>query len=367
MTDDVPPLPRIPPPPRRKSRWLRRLLTLLVVAGGLFAYSRQFHPQDEDWDGQRAQLGQRERIEAPLRVDAGSVLQDVRTLSAPGMEGRKVGTPGGKRARDYLAQRFTQLGLEPAFGRSFEQPFRFTPFRGIQFWRKGFWEKKAPIDGVNLAGLVRGTVDPQHYIVVSAHYDHLGIRDGALYPGADDNASGVGAMLAAAGWFRAHPPRHSMLFVAFDGEERGLRGARAFVAQPPVPLASLLVDVNFDMVSRNPQNEIFLSGLYANPQLKTLVDPVRAAAAPTILYGHDHPRPFWDFDDWTQQSDQGAFADKGVPFLYLGVADHPDYHRPGDTFEHIDQKFYLAVTDTILSLLSALDAADAAQLRRQGG
>jgi len=366
MDSDAPPQ-AIPPPPRRKSRWRRRLLTLVVVAVGLFVYSRQFHPQDEDWNGQRALLAKRERIGAPSRVDAPALLQDVRTLSAPAMEGRKVGTPGGQRARAYIAQRYAQIGLEPAFGRSYEQPFRFTPFRGIQFWRKGFWEAKPPVDGVNLAGLVRGTLDPQHYLVVSAHYDHLGIRDGVLYPGADDNASGVGALLAAASWFRAHPPKHSILFVAFDGEEKGLRGALAFVGQPPVPLASLLVDVNFDMVSRNPQGEIFLSGLYANPQLKALVDPVRAGAAPTVLYGHDYPRPFWDMDDWTQQSDQGAFADKGLPFLYLGVADHPDYHRPGDTFEHIDQTFYLGVADMIVGLVSALDAADAAQLRRQGG
>jgi Zn-dependent M28 family amino/carboxypeptidase len=199
--------------------------------------------------------------------------------------------------------------------------------------------------------------------VVSAHYDHLGVRNGLLFPGADDNASGVGALLAAATWFRAHPPRHSILFVAFDGEEKGLRGARAFVDAPPVPLETMLLDLNFDMVSRNTDGEIFLSGLYANPQLKSVVEPVRSVAAPIVLYGHDHPRPFWNFDDWTQQSDQGAFAALGLPWLYLGVADHPDYHGPGDTFEHIDRDFYVGVTDMIVGLLSALDAADAAQLR----
>src|SRR5205085_3869362 len=127
--------------------------------------------------------------------------------------------------------------------------------------------------------------------------DRLGSRGGVVDPGGGDNAAGVGALLAAATWFRAHPPRHSILFVAFDGEEKGLRGALAFVDKPPVPLASMLVDLNFDMVSRNPQGEIFLSGLYANPQLKAVVDPVRAGATPTIVYGHDYPRPFWDTDD----------------------------------------------------------------------
>jgi hypothetical protein len=336
----------------------------LAVALALFVYSRQFHPEREDVPGQRALLAKRARAAAhPAKVDPRLLLNDLRTLSAPAMQGRAVGTPGGRMARGYIAARYAQIGLEPAFGRSYEQPFSFSPGRGIRFWRAKFWQAPSAISGVNLAGLVRGTVDPGHYLVVTAHYDHLGVRDGRLYPGADDNASGVAAMLAAARWFRAHPPRHSMLFVAFDGEERGLRGARAFVEAPPVPLASMLVDVNFDMVSRSKAGEIFATGLYANPQLKPLLDPVRAGAAPTILYGHDQPRPFWDLDDWTGQSDQGAFAARKVPFLYLGVEDHPDYHQPGDTFEHVDQPFYLGVADTIIDLLSALDAADAATLQ----
>jgi hypothetical protein len=353
--------------PRRKSRWLRRLLVLVTLALAAYLYSLQFHPQDEDWAGQRALLAHRAKPAAPARIDPASLLRDVQVLSAPAMEGRAIGTPGGKRAREYIAGRFAALGLEPAFGRGYEQPFSFVPGRGIRFWRAKFWQARPPIAGVNLAGFVRGSASPGQYLVVSAHYDHLGVRNGLLFPGADDNASGVGALLAAARWFRAHPPKHSILFVAFDGEEKGLRGARAFVESPPVPLDAMLLDLNFDMVSRNRDGEIFLSGLYANPQLKALVEPVRAVAAPAVIYGHDHPRPFWDMEDWTQQSDQGAFAARGLPFLYLGVADHPDYHGPGDSFERIDRPFFIGVADMIVALVSTLDAADAAQLRPQGG
>jgi hypothetical protein len=350
--------------PRRKSRWKRRLLVFTLFVAAAFVYSLQFHPEREDWPGQRAQLAKRSVAAHPARIDAAQVLGDLRTLSAPAMQGRAVGTPGGKAARQYIEKRFSALGLEPAFGRSFAQPFRFIPFRGIRFWRANFWKAHPPLDGVNLAGLVRGTVDPEHVLVVSAHYDHLGLRDGVLYPGADDNASGVATMLALARWFRAHPPRHSLMFVAFDGEERGLKGSLAFVAAPPVPLQSMLVDVNFDMVSRNPDGEIFVTGTRVNPQLRPLLDPVRATAKPTILYGHDFPRPIWNMDDWTDQSDQGSFAEKGVPFIYLGVADHPDYHQPGDTFEHIDPPFFLSVVESTIDLVSALDAADAATLRK---
>ena len=83
---------------------------------------------------------------------------------------------------------------------------------------------------------------------------------------------------------------------------------------------------------------------------------VRATAAPAILYGHDHPRPVWDSDDWTGSSDHGAFAAKGVPWLYLGVEDHPDYHRPTDAFEKVDLRFYTGVADAIVDVVAAIDA-----------
>ena len=350
--------------PRRKSRWKRRLITLVVIVAGLFAYSLQFHPEREDWAGQRAKLAQRQLAPAPARIDQAQVLGDVRTLAAPAMKGRAAGTPGGKAAREFLVARFAELQLEPAFGKSYEQPFRFVPFRGLKFWRAKFWQAQKPIDGVNVAGIVRGTVDPGHFLVVSAHFDHLGERGGKLFPGADDNASGTAAMLAAARWFKAHPPRHSILFVGFDAEERGLKGAEAFVDKPPVPLSQMLVDVNFDMLSRSKENEIFVTGLYANPQLAPMVDAARAQARPAMIYGPDHPRPFWEImEDWTDQSDQGAFNARGIPFLYLGVADHPGYHHPSDTFENIDQAFFLNVVASILDVVDALDVVDGRKLR----
>jgi hypothetical protein len=322
----------------------------------VFVYSLHFHPDREDWDGQRASLAHRGVMVRPPRIDSAQVLGDVRALASPAMQGRKVGTPGGKMAREYILSRFRELRLDPAFGSTFEQPFRFVPFRGIQFWRSSFWQSKQPIDGVNVAGIVRGTSDPGRFLVVSAHYDHLGIRDGKLYPGADDNASGVAAMLAAARWFTANPPKHSILFVAFDGEEKGLKGAKAFVDNPPVPLEQMIMDLNFDMVSRNVNHEIFVAGLNRDgARFRAQVEHVREHAKPTILFGHDFPRPFWSMDDWTDQSDQGAFADKHVPFLYLGVADHPDYHQPTDTFEHIDPPFFLGVVESVLDLITSLD------------
>lgn len=348
---------------RPRLTWRTRLLVLLAIGLLAWVYSLQFNPEREDAPGQRAALANRVRATLPPRVDAAALLGDVKALADPAMEGRAVGTRGGRRARDFVRKRFAAIGLEP-LTRDFDQPFNFTPGRGIRFWGTKFWQSPTPVSGVNLVGRIGGSTLPGSVLVVSAHYDHLGIRHGRLYPGADDNASGVAAMLAVATWFKAHPPRHTLLFVAFDGEERGLRGARAFVATPPVRLETIRMDMNFDMLSRNPAGEIFVTGLYANPQLQTLVDRVRANAQPTILYGHDFPRPFWNTDDWTGQSDQGAFADRGIPFLYVGVEDHPDYHRPTDTFARIDTAFYTGVANAMVDLASSLDAADDAQLAK---
>lgn len=353
---------------RKAASWGRRLVRLLIVvallAGGLWLYSTRFHPEREGVPAQRTELAARRVYPQLARVDGAQVLTDLRTLSDPAMEGRKVGTPGGARARAYLLKRFGEIGLAPV-GAGFEHRFTFTPHRGIAFWRKKFWQARPPVDGVNVLGQIRGSVEPGQVIVVSAHYDHLGLRNGKLYPGADDNASGTAALLATARWFRAHPPRHTIVFAAFDGEESGLRGAQAFLAAPPVPRESIAVNINYDMLARSKVGELFATGLYANPQLRPALDGVRASAPATLLYGHDHPRPFWDMDDWTQQSDQGVFHDAGIAFIYFGVEDHPDYHQPGDTFEHVDRDFYLRATDLVVGAVAAFDAMPSAALRKQ--
>jgi hypothetical protein len=359
---------------RRKPSWPRRLLRLALallvlaalLAAGLWLYGSRFHPEREDVPGQRAELATR-RVQPQLaRVDGAQLVADLKTLADPAMEGRKVGTPGGARARAYVVQRFREIGLAPV-GPGYDHAFTFTPRRGIAFWRAKFWQARPPVHGVNVIGQVRGTVEPDKVIVVSAHYDHLGRRGDKLYPGADDNASGVAALLATARWFRAHPPRHTIVFAAFDGEESGLQGARAFVEAPPVPREAIVLNLNYDMLARSKVNELFASGLYANPHLQAALDGVRGSAPATLLYGHDHPRPFWDMDDWTRQSDQGVFHDAGIAFVYFGVEDHPDYHRPGDTFERIDRDFYVRAADLVVGAAAALDALPSAALRKPAG
>jgi Zn-dependent M28 family amino/carboxypeptidase len=276
-----------------------------------------------------------------VRVDSAQLIRDVSALAADSMEGRRTGTPGGERARRYLLQRFREIGIAP-LGQEFEHRFTFVGRDSVRYL------------GVNLVGHVRGTAHPERYVVVTAHFDHLGVRNGQIYNGADDNASGTAALLALASHFRANPPRHSVVFAALDAEEMGLQGARAWVADRPVPHERILANVNMDMISRNDRNQLYAAGTFHYPALRPFVETVAARSGVSLLMGHDRP-DLPPGDDWTNSSDHGAFHAVGIPFIYFGVEDHPDYHRPTDVFENIQPAFFVRAAATVLDFVREVD------------
>ncbi|HEX8150616.1 MAG TPA: M28 family peptidase [Pyrinomonadaceae bacterium] len=280
------------------------------------------------------------------KIDAARLLEDVRVLSADSMEGRGAGTKGGELARAYVERRFTEAGLAPLWP-SFEQPFDL-PSKGR---------------GVNVVGYVRGAKYPERLIVVSAHYDHLGVREGKVYNGADDNASGVAVLLQlAAHYTGAARPEHSLVFAALDAEELGLVGARELVRRLKAEKRDVALDVNLDMVGHSERGELYASGTYHTPALRPALERVAAAAPVKLLLGHD--RPEQGHDDWTNQSDQYAFHKAGIPFVYFGVEDHKDYHKPTDDFETITPDFFVRAAETILEAVRTLDAELDATLRK---
>jgi hypothetical protein len=278
----------------------------------------------------------------PVTIDSATLIRHLAMLTSPATEGRETGTPGNKRAQDYIVQQFDSLQLKKA-GDSFLQAFPL--------------QKDSSMTGHNIAGIIPGAQYPGTYIVITAHYDHLGIRNGNIYYGADDNASGTACLLAMAQYFKQHPPKHSLLFVSFDAEEKGLIGSRYFVDHSPVPLASMMLNLNMDMVSRNDNNEIYASGIYHYPFLKKHVDSVQKQTTVKIRFGHDDPAK-GSSQDWTNQSDHYAFHLKKIPFLYFGVEDHADYHKPGDTFDKINKQFYYNVSRMITEMVKLLDKLD---------
>lgn len=281
--------------------------------------------------------------QAPAKVHftAQQLVDAVTALAAPAMEGRRVGTPGNAKARAWIVDQFRSAGLQ-SIGAAYQKPFTFE--------RNG--EK---VEGVNIVGLCRGGgAKDNGAMVVTAHYDHLGVRDGATYHGADDNASGVAVLLALARQCRQAPWTHDALFVAFDAEEGGLRGARAFVDAPTVPKQRLAININMDMVARGDKGELYIAGTHHRPALKPVLAPVAARAPIKLLFGHDSGG---GQEDWTTQSDHAAFHAAGIPFIYFGVEDHPDYHQPTDTADKINPRFFFSAAITILDAVTALDRA----------
>ncbi len=274
-------------------------------------------------------------------IDGAQLLRDLGTLSADDMEGRLPGTPGGAKARAYILRRFKEAGIQP-IGDSYERPFAFRG-RGDSTDRSG----------VNIVGVVRGRREPERFLVVTAHFDHLGVRNGQVFNGADDNASGVAALLAVAARVSANKPEHSVVFAALDAEESGLNGAKAFMRDPPVAREAIVMNVNLDMVARDEKNILFATGTFQYPFLKAYLKDV--ARPPVVLrLGHDGTNP--KEDDWTKDSDHYPFHEAGIPFIYFGVEDEAQHHKATDDAETVTKEFFIGAANTILAAIRTFDA-----------
>jgi len=275
------------------------------------------------------------------------LLEDVRILASDEMAGRDTGSAGGEMARNYIVGRLEALGVAPpAMG-------RLQPWEGTGRTRAG----PKTYNGVNVIGVIPGTRVTDRYIVVTAHYDHVGTNDGQIFNGADDNASGVATMLALAAELKRQAPEHSVIIVALDGEERGLLGAKHFVEAPPVPLTSIAMNLNFDMTARaETDGKLWVTGTYQNPQFRPILEGIPADGSVALAFGKDTPQDTGE-DNWVEASDHGAFYRAQVPFLYLGVNYHPDYHRPSDDFERITPAVFTSATSLSIASFLALDRA----------
>lgn len=283
------------------------------------------------------------RAETSTNTIFSKALADVKYLASDELGGRETGTDGNRMAREYIEVRFDSLGLQ-MFGDRYRQ--RFDQEISTE---DGNTEVA---DAYNLIGYVEGTVNPNRYIAVTAHYDHLGERDGEIYNGADDNASGTAGLMAAARHFTNNSPDNSIIFIAFDAEEKGLAGARYFVNNPLVLLDDIVLNINMDMISTNFENELYAVGTAHYPYLKPRIEQVTENAPVNVLFGYDTDE--WD-QNWTLASDHGPFHQEGVPFIYFGVEDHPHYHAPSDTFDSINPEFFMNAVKTIIGVIEGLD------------
>jgi aminopeptidase YwaD len=264
--------------------------------------------------------------------DADRILRDVAWLADDRLEGRGTGTAGNDTAAAWLARRHAALGLRPLGGADGYLQ-RFVA-RSAQMAHTGQAEGVAT---QNVAAVVPGR-DPAlrgEYVVIGAHFDHLGrspasamdpeARD-AVRNGADDNASGTAAVLELARLFAARPARRSIVVAHFSGEELGLLGSQWFVDHSPVPLDSAVAMVNFDMVGRLRNDKLIVYGVATARELPAILDSANLAPRLALSAVGDGFGP----------SDQSSFYAKGVPVLHFFTDLHDDYHRASDDVEKIN-------------------------------
>lgn len=261
------------------------------------------------------------------------------------------GGPGAARASRHIATAFKNLNLKPAFGDSYYQSIPHPPADGV---------KKQGFVGRNVAAIIPGA-DPKlkdEWIVLSAHFDHLGVKDGVLYPGADDNASGVAMLLEVAEWFALskEKPRRTVVLVSFDREETGLLGSKHFAAKPPLPFKQLKAFLTADMLGRSMggvmDEYVFALGGETAAHFRKVLDEV--APAKGVKVGRVGA------DLIGTRSDYGPFRDLKVPFLFFSTGPHPDYHKPTDTPDKIDYARLEKISRWIAAVTWRLASDDAA-------
>ena len=259
------------------------------------------------------------------------------TFAGDKMEGRMTGASGQKMAAEFL--------------KSFYQANKIPSPKGdgnyYQVIPNSYFKKlEESSDSENVLAYIEGSEKPEEIIVLSAHYDHVGMKNGEIYNGADDDGSGTVSMLEIAQAFQmaknnGQGPKRSLLFLHVTGEEIGLYGSKYYTENPLFPLENTVCNLNTDMIGRidpnkkeNP-NYIYLIGSdKLSQELHDVSEQVN-----TTYTNLELDYTFNDDDDpnrFYYRSDHYNFAEKGIPVIFYFNGVHEDYHKPTDTPDKIE-------------------------------
>ena len=280
-----------------------------------------------------------------------AMTEDITYLASDELEGRLIGTEGEKLAAEYIAKRYTEIGLAGVDGtdsymQSFDVKPKVNPHSMIQ--------DTVTITGYNIVGLLDNGAEKT--VIVGAHYDHLGhgemggslfaSSDKEIHNGADDNASGIAGMLAIAERvkFRKHA-NYNYLFLAFSGEEQGRWGANYFAKNPNLVLDKVAFMVNLDMVGRlDKDNRLAIHGTGTTPAWDMLIDSVLVSDFQIKKHASG-----------VGPSDQTSFYLQDIPVLHFFTGQHENYHRPSDDVELINFTGLEAIVDYVDELLIEME------------
>ena len=282
--------------------------------------------------------------------DKAGLLSHLQILASDELAGREMGSDGSQKAQSYIIKTLKALKV-PALNAHYQHTFIHT---------QAFTEHQ----GKNVIGLIPGSEFPQQYLVLSAHFDHLGKKGRAIYNGADDNASGTAALLGIAEQVIKSPMRYSLILLFTDGEELGLLGAHAFVKDHPQLISNIKLNINLDMIAGSSKTKKLryiskdIDSLLDNEDLERL-SRLRQTSAVTIKKGFNVSKRSRSVvrarGNWRASSDHYVFNQVGIPFLYFGVGTHKNYHTKNDDFLRINQEFYLKAVTAIYQELLFFD------------
>jgi Iap family predicted aminopeptidase len=260
-------------------------------------------------------------------------------IAADSMEGRETGSAGQKKAGRYLISQYQKNGVSfPKVAASYYQPIPAAYLNKKYGGNLG--------DSENIWAFIEGSEKPDEIIVISAHYDHVGTKDGEVYNGADDDGSGTSALLELAQAFQiakkeGHGPKRSILFLHVTGEEHGLHGSRFYSENPLFPLENTVADVNIDMIGRrdeiHPNTNDYVYIIGAN-RLSSELDFVCSIMNQKYVgldldYRFNDPK---DPNHFYERSDHYNFAKHGIPSVFFFNGVHADYHKKTDEPDKIE-------------------------------
>ena len=279
------------------------------------------------------------------------IKEDVTFLASDALEGRQTGTDGEKKAANYIANRFKELGLEAKGTEGYLQPFTFKPKTNPHDEVKFDVNGDGTITGNNVIGFVDNKAE--NTIIIGAHFDHLGFGgEGSLYRdsikavhnGADDNASGVSVLLNLAAKLKEKNTNNNYLFMAFSGEEMGLLGSNYFVKNPTIDTKKVSYMINMDMVGRMKKDStLAVYGTGTSPIFKQ------------VLKSHNDNFKLIQQESGVGPSDHTSFYLADIPVLHFFTGQHEDYHKPGDDSEKLNYDGMYLISDYIFNIITDLD------------
>ncbi|MFQ6087298.1 MAG: M28 family metallopeptidase [Candidatus Methanofastidiosia archaeon] len=281
-------------------------------------------------------------------VSQKNLMKNLEFLASDEMEGRACGSNGEDMAREFIEREFESYGLdffEELGLKSYTHEFEIPAKHGFVEREK---DKFLPCE--NIIGVLRGS-EISEFVVISAHYDHLGRDRNGVYNGADDNASGVSTMLEIARVLSKLnlKPRRSLLFVAFSAEESGLYGSKALLKMlSEKNLSDDVVVLNLDMVGEGTKEYLEVWGIN-HPQNKKLIELNRLASK--------HFGVEVRFRGETSRTDAETFSQEGIPSIFYSwgdVTEHPNYHTVRDDAEYIKEKYLKTTTQFVAEVAWAL-------------